>query len=95
MKRITSVISIVATSVLLSATPLLAAESTMEQGSMKDECLLISMNCTNSVDTIQQRIERLNKEIAKGTNVYTEDELRNLKSKLDDAVRDLDDLIRS
>jgi len=95
MKRIVSVLSIVATSVLLSATPLLAAESGIEKENLKDECLLVAMNCVNDADTYQQRIERLNKEIAKGTDVYTRDELRTLKNKVEEALRQLEVLTAS
>jgi len=54
----------------------------------KDECLLVAMNCPPGGLSGQQRIDRLNTEISKGTDVYTEDELRVLKDKLDDAYRD-------
>jgi hypothetical protein len=54
----------------------------------KDECLLVAMNCPPGGLSGQQKIDRLNTEISKGTDVYTEDELRVLKDKLDDAYRD-------
>jgi hypothetical protein len=54
----------------------------------KDECLLVAMNCPPGGFSGQQKIDRLNTEISKGTDVYTEDELRVLKDKLDDAYRD-------
>jgi len=60
----------------------------------KDECLLASMNCRESVDSIQQRIDRINREIRKGTNVYTNQELRSLEFQLRDAVQTLEDLTR-
>lgn len=53
----------------------------------KDECLLVAMNCVDNVDSVQQRIDRLHKEIAKGSDVYTTDELRVLNKKLDEANR--------
>lgn len=95
MKRITTIFSIMATSVLLTATPLLAAESDMERDAGKNECLLVSLNCADNVDSIQQRIERLNREIAKGTDVYTVDELNNLNSKREEAIRQLEELTAS
>jgi lipid II:glycine glycyltransferase (peptidoglycan interpeptide bridge formation enzyme) len=95
MKRILSALSILATSVLLSATPVLSAESVIEKEYAKDECLLVAMNCKDNVDTYQQRIEKLSKEIAKGTAVYTKDELRNLNNKLDDALRQIELLTTS
>ncbi len=54
----------------------------------KDECLLVAMNCPKDFST-QERIDRLNTEISKGTSVYTPDELNMLKKELNDAYRDL------
>ena len=89
MKYIGRTIAMMATTILLSGTTLLAADNTNLGNSMdkKDECLLISRNCTDEVDSIQQRIERLNKEIAKGTDVYTRDELKTLIQKRDETIR--------
>lgn len=95
MKRITSLLSIVAASVLLSATPLMSAEPVMEREGVKDECLLVAFNCKDSVDTYQSRIEKLNKEIAKGTDVYTKDELRILNEKLEETLRQIEALTTS
>ena len=41
----------------------------------KDECELASIDCRNEVDSIQQKIVRLNTEIKKGHRVYTTAEL--------------------
>ncbi|MBU5635753.1 hypothetical protein KOM00_03295 [Geomonas sp. Red69] len=57
----------------------------------KDECLLASKNCMNQVDDIQQRIRKLNREIEKGTRVYTPQELKKLQDKLKEA----DDILRN
>jgi len=54
----------------------------------KDECLLVAMNCPKDFST-QEKIDRLNTEISKGTSVYTPEELNTLKGKRDDAYRDL------
>ncbi len=54
----------------------------------KDECLLVAMNCPKDFST-QERIDRLNAEISKGTSVYTPDELNMLKKELNDAYGDL------
>jgi peptidoglycan hydrolase CwlO-like protein len=62
-----------------------------EQG-VKNECLLVAMNCANQVDSIQERIDRLQNEIRRGTDVYTNDELKKLQDKLDDANRTFNDL---
>jgi hypothetical protein len=54
------------------------------QKDQKDECLLVRINCRDSYKTatVDQRIDRLKKEIAKGTDVYTEQELNTLKKQL-------------
>jgi len=90
MKRLVTILSIVATSVLLSAATVMSAESATGSEGGKDECLLVSMNCAGEVDSINQRIERLNKEIAKGADVYTQDELRKLNIKLDETLKQLE-----
>lgn len=48
----------------------------------KDECLLVSQNCKDQVDDIYKRIERLDREIRKGTRVYSPKELEKLRQKL-------------
>ncbi|MBJ6727006.1 hypothetical protein [Geomesophilobacter sediminis] len=50
----------------------------------KDECLLASKNCSNTVDDIQNQVRRLTAEIQKGTKVYSPDELAKLQMKLND-----------
>jgi hypothetical protein len=54
----------------------------------KDECVLASRNCRDAVDDIQTQIKRINREIDKGTAVYTPAELKKLEQKLYE-VRDL------
>jgi TolA-binding protein len=93
MKRISTIISIVAASLLISAMPILAADESMGREAQRDECLLVAKNCINSVDSIQQRIEKLNKEIGNGTAVYTNEELRVLNKKLEDAEKLLDGIM--
>lgn len=95
MRRVLSTLTILAATVLLSGSTLMAKDT--ELGSEeygieggKDECLLVSANCPQSVDSIQMRIERLNREIAKGLDVYTRDELNTLERKLNEAVKDLE-----
>lgn len=60
--------------------------------SQKDECLLVARNCSDGVDTIQQRIDKLRIEINKGTEVYTPEELKKLNNKLDDENRLFNDM---
>ena len=59
----------------------------------KDECLLASKNCKDQVDSIQQKIKRLNVEIKKGKKVYTADELKVLHAKLQDVNGQLDNML--
>ena len=63
---------------MLSAVPAFA-EMTPAQ---RDECLLASKNCMNQVDDINKRVKKLNKEIKKGTRVYSPEELKKLENKL-------------
>jgi hypothetical protein len=55
----------------------------------KDECLLVARNCPPDMAFVQNRIDRLNAEIAKGTDVYTPAELRVLNDKLNAAYEEL------
>ena len=75
---------------LLSAAP---GFSQMTQAE-KDECLLASRNCMNQVDDIQKRIKKLDREIKKGTRVYTPEELKRLQDKLTETQQVLKDLER-
>lgn len=88
MRRIASAISVLAASVIMSVIPAVSADTGGTYGGqkvLKDECLLVAKNCPNETDTIQQRIERLQYEISKGTDVYTQDELNVLNRQLKDA----------
>lgn len=60
----------------------------------KDECLLFSMNCTDNAYQIQQRIKRLRGEIMRGYAVYSDEELRILTQKLEEAKETLKFLLR-
>jgi hypothetical protein len=57
--------------------------------SQKDECILASKNCVNQVDDIYKRIHKLNREIKKGTKVYTPAELKRLQDKLQETNDEL------
>ncbi len=59
------------------------------QVASKDECLLVAKNCPPDMAFVQNRIDRLNAEIAKGTDVYTPAELRVLNDKLNAAYEEL------
>ena len=51
-------------------------------GKGKDACLLNSDNCPNKTMSIVEIIAKLKLEIAKGSSVYTDDEMNTLKGKL-------------
>lgn len=48
----------------------------------RDQCLLVAMNCAGGSDTVQQRIDKLKKEIDKGIAVYTQEELDQFNNQL-------------
>lgn len=74
----TIAISLIAGLMIATTIPVMAEMTKQE----KDECLLASKNCANQVDSLQQRIKKLNREIAKGKKVYTAEELKQLEQKL-------------
>jgi peptidoglycan hydrolase CwlO-like protein len=91
MRNIINRIALVAAALMIMAVPVVAGEydanPAMEptaQGG-KNECLLVAMNCGNQVDSIQQRIDRIQNEIKRGPDVYTRDEINGLKKELEDA----------
>lgn len=98
MRYITRKLTLLAATLMIFAVPAHADEGTLdrtlEQGQEveKNECLLVSKNCINEVDTIQQRIDRIQKEISRGSDVYTNDELRKLDRALEEANKTLEGL---
>lgn len=48
----------------------------------KDECLIVAKNCIGENENVMKRVDRLNKEIEKGSAVYTPEELRRLQDQL-------------
>lgn len=86
MKRM--LLTVTAAVFMLSSVPAFA-EMTKTQ---KDECLLASKNCTAQVDDIYKRMHKLDKEIKKGTKVYTPAELQKLKDKLQETQDMLKDM---
>ena len=93
MKRLLLVLAIVAASVSYSTTVLSGENSkglsndygqinTNELKGQKDECLILAKNCIIGDETVMKRVERLNREIEKGTDVYTPEELKILKDQL-------------
>ncbi|GFO56199.1 hypothetical protein GMSM_32060 [Geomonas sp. Red276] len=86
MKKITLMLA--AAVFLISSTPAFSQMSPEE----KNECLLASKNCTTQVDDIYKRIHKLDREIKKGTRVYTPAELKKLQDKLKETQDLLDDM---
>ncbi|NVN92238.1 MAG: hypothetical protein HXX11_16770 [Desulfuromonadales bacterium] len=99
MRRLLVLVAGLSITLLLSSLPLIAEEKEMGkmlepgQGGQKDECLLVARNCAGEVDSIQQRIDRLQREISRGTDVYTNDELRSLRNELNYENKLLDYMI--
>ena len=90
MKRIALIIASLAIASVVNAAPFLSeTESTIggpvSMGPEKDECLLVALNCPESADPFQIRIDKLQAEIDKGNAVYTNEELNILNKKLNDA----------
>lgn len=98
MRSIIKKLTLLAAALMIMAVPVLADEGSMdrmmEQGQQtdKNECLLVAVNCGNQVDSIQQRIDRLRGEIARGSDVYSADELRRLNRQLEEANRLMEEL---
>jgi hypothetical protein len=96
MRCVIKRLTLLAAALMLMAMPVLAAEGTMEksfdpgQQTGKDECLLVAKNC--QADAIQERIDRINKEIGRGTDVYTNDELKSLNRQLEFEIKNLEGL---
>jgi peptidoglycan hydrolase CwlO-like protein len=85
------VISLLAAFMLFASLPAFADETKTSKDS-KDECLLLGQNCANRVDSLQDKIQKLNNEIKKGTKVYSQEELKKLNKDLQD-LEDFVDLI--
>ncbi|HBA87538.1 MAG TPA: hypothetical protein DCZ75_05970 [Geobacter sp.] len=97
MKGLATKFAVLTAATVISALPVLAGEmgTGMNPGSVqKDQCLLVSQTCRNSVDSIQQRIDRLGREIGRGSSVYSNEELRQLEFQLRDAIQTLESLNR-
>lgn len=91
MKAIARTLTVVAATLLIAALPALADENVFgqqEPQAQKNECLLVARNCP--ADSIQERIQRIQGEIAKGTAVYTNDEMRRLNRELEEAQKILE-----
>jgi hypothetical protein len=95
MKRILYLLFVLVINVFIFAKPVRADSGSNDSGVQeekrgKDECLLVAMNCGNDYITLEQKIEKLRKEISKGRAVYTDDELNILREQLNNASRTLE-----
>ncbi|AJY69650.1 hypothetical protein RW64_08530 [Geobacter sulfurreducens] len=79
MKKMISLMAIVSLS--LVSLPAFA-QASVEQ---KNDRLPYGKNCPGTIDSLPERISRLEKEIAKGERIYTPEELKKLDRKLTDA----------
>lgn len=70
-----------------------AVEPYEPQARERNECVLLSIKCGNSIISIQDKIQLLKEEIAKGKTAYTPEEIERLKKKLEEASRTLDFLL--
>ncbi|MFA7405692.1 MAG: hypothetical protein WC007_17000 [Pelobacteraceae bacterium] len=91
MKNVLAVLALVAASMLYSTSGFSEEKSTglpddfgqfKAFESNKDQCLIVAKNCTGGSDTVLNRVERLNKEIDKGSTVYSPEELKRLQEQL-------------
>jgi hypothetical protein len=76
MKKV--IVSACAVAIAFVALPVFAAS----QAEGKNDCLVYGKNCQNAVDSLPERIAKLKTEIAKGTKVYTAEELKLLERRL-------------
>ena len=68
-------------------------EPAEQQTQQKNECILLAVSCGNSIISIQDKIELLKEEIAKGRKVYSPEELDKLRKKLNEVSKTLDYLL--
>ncbi len=91
MKSLLRVIPVVAAAIMVFSLTSRADEGTMGQkteGSYeapKDECLIVAKNCVS--ESINSRVDRIEREIARGTTVYSDEELNQLKNELRSAIK--------
>jgi peptidoglycan hydrolase CwlO-like protein len=76
---------------MMSAVAPVYAQMSPEQ---KDQCLLASKDCVNEVNSINQKIKKLQKEIKKGKKVYSEEEIKKLNAKLKEAEEMVDTMLK-
>lgn len=90
MTIVISLLSIIVTAYSDEAT---TGKPPEQQTQQKNECILLAIKCGNSIISIQDKIQLLKEEIAKGRAVYSLEELNNLRNKLDEVNKTLDFLL--
>ncbi len=90
MKSLTRTVSVLAVMLLINSMPVLAGEGTGQNTgrgleAQKDECLLVARDCSS--DTLNARVKRIEQEISKGSAVYSNEELNQLKRELEGVSR--------
>jgi hypothetical protein len=88
MRRVIFVLLVLIAGIAVHVLPVLSGDD--DNAKNKDECLLITTQCGTSAQSIQDKIDRIKREIAKGTTVYSPEELRALKQALDEVNKTLD-----
>lgn len=73
-----------AAGVLAMSAPAFAADHGAKK-SERDECLIASHACASQAKTLQEKLATLEKEIKKGTKVYSKEEIQKLSAKLKEA----------
>jgi hypothetical protein len=93
MKRVTSVFSIMAATLLISAMPVLGDAGVVRDEAKPEvgECLVANLDCRNQADVLQMRIENIKKELAKGE--FTAEERQDMINKIDELNRNLIDAL--
>lgn len=87
--------AVVLAALLMSASVPVFADEMGGAKETKDECLLVAKDCQGSVDSLQQRIAKLNSEIAKGEKVYSKEDLKRLDEKVKEANDFLDKMTKN
>lgn len=91
MKNLLAVLAVVATALLYSTPAFSDEKATGVPGDYgqfkayelnKDQCLIVAINCSGGSENVLKRVDRLNREIEKGSSVYTPEELKRLQDQL-------------
>jgi len=89
----TIIISMLSADMKVSAEETAAVEPYEQHAQERNECILLAIKCGNTILSIQDKIQLLREEIAKGKSAYTLEEIERLKKKLEEASKTLDFLL--